>query len=503
MLKDHYNDVMGESDQKAIKWLEDFAEKDPSLKESITVFKRYYQECLLELSNKKLKDDELTGAELRIAVIQKYLKIENFSSKIQIGNKSKNSLPLLTKTEIDKIINLELSKSNEENLEKIMAILGKTKRETQEIIRKIDRFYNMNLKYGHTARITYIAATNIEKLKITNEIAIKAILTGALMHDIGRFYQAANYNSLFDKNMDEKVVINEDGEMIDLKVDHAVAGYYYSLMDLYRLSALGKAEYKDLLIHSIVAVIVRFHQISNEKLPEFDSRISDFDLSDNIEYNLINFIIESYEKADLITQVQSKYMYDKKHIRFIDRVINKIIEENRLSIQSQLENAFINVEYNDEDREEQIQMINEALEKSHQNLEEELISYYKNPNSEKGKEILQVIVKEIKEAINKSRGFTLISEDRIAEIIKSLPDYDIAKSIDDRFKKEKIPKEIRKIFSIAISCTMDADKIDILNQRATGIYNAEYKPKNLSIYPVETMSFIELLNEYFALCNMR
>ncbi len=498
MLKERYNEVMNASDIQAIEWLETFAEKNPSLRESIIVFKRYYKECIKELLNKTLTEEELKGAELRINTIQNYLKSAEFRKKITIGTNSENSLPLLTEEEINKIAYFETSKLDEENLETIMAILRKSRRDTQEVIRKIDRFYNMQLKYGHTARITYTAACNIERLNINNELMVKAILTSALMHDIGRFYQAANYNTLNDKSMNERIVINEDGEQIDLEVDHAVAGYYYALMDLYRLSALGKADYKDLLIHSITATIVRFHQLSNEKLKEFETSITDFESPENIEFDLINFIIESYQKADLITKNQSKYMYDKKHLRFIDRVINKIIEENRLSIQSQLENAFINVEYNEEDREEQIQMINNALEKSHQYLEEKLISYYQNPNSETGKEILATVVREIKDAINKSKGFTLISEEKIAEIIKSLPDYDIAKSIDDRFKKEKIPEDIKKIFCIAMNCTMDADKIDILNQRAIGIYNTEYNPTKLRIYPIEDRTLIDLLNEYFA-----
>lgn len=498
MLKDQYNQGMSINDNEAIAWLESFAQTNPSLQDSIIVFKRYYQECLKELAKKELRQEELENAESRIKTIQSYLQNPDFSEKVKVGNKSSNSLPLLTEEEINKIINTKFGNSNKENLETMMKILETSKEKTQQIIRKIDRFYNMQLKYGHTARITYIAAANIEKLNITNDLVIKVILTSALMHDIGRFYQAANYNDLGDPISEEKIVINEDGEMVNLRVDHAVAGYYYSLMDLYRLSALGKAEYKDLLIHSIVAVIVRYHQVSNELLQEFDTKITDFEFSEDIEHQLIDFLVDSYSQAELITQAQSKYMYDKKHIRFIDRVIHKIVEENKLGIQSQLENAFINVEYNEEDREEQIRTITSVLEESHKNLEERLISYYQNPNSQEGKDILITIVKEIKDAINKSKGFNVISEERIEEIIKSLPDYDIAEAIDKRFTRESIPPEIRKIFSIALSCTMDADKIDILNQRAAGIYNVKYNPAQLSIYPVETMSLVELLNEYFA-----
>ena len=61
MLKDHYNEVMNGNDTKAINWLMSFAEKNPSLKESITAFNKYYEQCLKVLKGvfsklKKLRD---------------------------------------------------------------------------------------------------------------------------------------------------------------------------------------------------------------------------------------------------------------------------------------------------------------------------------------------------------------------------------------------------------------------------------------------------------------
>ena len=497
MLRNHYAEVMNGEDAKAILWLNSFAEKNPSLKESIKSFNKYYLECLKVLRDKKLTDEELANTTSRIKIIQKFLSNESFQNKVLIDTKEENSLPLLTYEQIYKIINTKFGKDNEENIGIIMTILGKSRRESEEVLRKIDRFYNMQLKYGHTARVTFIAAYNIEELGITDEVATKAILTSALMHDIGRFYQAANYNTLNDASMEETVILSENGKEISLNVDHAVAGYYYSLMDLYQLSSLGQADYKDLIIHSIASVVVRFHQQSNKNLTEFETKITDFDFAEDLETKIITFIIDSYKNAELLNRQKSKYMYDPKHIKFIDRIVNKIVEENKKRITSQLQNAFINVAYDEEDLNDQITMITNAIEANYRNIEERLITYYKNPTTEEGQRILREIIKKIKEVINKSKDFEVITEEKIENIIKNLPEYDIARAIDNRFKTEKIPKDVKRIFNISLNSTMDADKIDILNQRATGIYNTEYNPSSYKIYPGEEKSLIELLNVFY------
>ena len=498
MLKDHYNEVMNGNDTKAINWLMSFAEKNPSLKESITAFNKYYEQCLKVLKEKVLTDEEIKNATRRIKPIFNYLKNPSFREKLLINNQETNTLPIFTEEQLDSLLKIELGKDDNENILQIMSILGKTKNETEAILTKIDRFYNMQLKYGHTARITYIAACNIEKTGIKNEVAIKAILTSALMHDIGRFYQAANYNTLIDSEMDEKIIIDQDGQKIDLQVDHAIAGYYYSLMDLYQLSSLGQAEYKDLIIHSIAAVVVRFHQMSNKLLKEFETKATNFNFKDDLETQLITFIIDSYKNADLLKRRQSKYMYDSKHINFIDKIINRIVEENRKRIQSQLENTFINVDYNEKDREEQIQMITNALDTNYESIENRLITYYNNPNSEEGKQILKEIIMKIKAVVNSSKGFEMITSDEIETIIKALPEYDIAKSVSDRLKKGEVPKEVKKVFNVALNYTMDADKIEILNQRATGIYNTEYNPSSFKVYPGESKTLVDILNDHFA-----
>ena len=62
------------------------------------------------------------------------------------------------------------------------------------MIIKICRLYNMRLKLGHSARITYIAKSELDSMDISGNIDTNnldlfrsTVILSALLHDIGRF----------------------------------------------------------------------------------------------------------------------------------------------------------------------------------------------------------------------------------------------------------------------------------------------------------------------------
>ena len=86
----------------------------------------------------------------------------------------------------------------------------------------------------------------------------------------------------------------------------------------------------------------------------------------------------------------------------------------------------------------------------------------------------------------------------IIESLQGMLDYDVASSINEIFKNgDNIPPSVRFLISSSMSMTMDADKIDILNQRALGIYNTSYKVNSFDVFPPDQMSLREILNQYF------
>ena len=128
----------------------------------------------------------------------------------------------------------------------------------------------------------------------------------------------------------------------------------------------------------------------------------------------------------------------------------------------------------------------------------EIIKYLQSAQQTPESQLLDIIVEKIKNEINKAAGIEVIKSNEIIDIIKNLANYDIASSIEKSFKNNtQIPMDVKNIISASLNITMDADKIDILNQRAIGIYNTPYNPESYSIYVPKNMSFCDILNTYY------
>ena len=87
----------------------------------------------------------------------------------------------------------------------------------------------------------------------------------------------------------------------------------------------------------------------------------------------------------------------------------------------------------------------------------------------------------------------------IVDNLKDMLNYDIATTISQIIKEkpEEVDNLIKVFISKCYSATTDADKIDIFNQRALGIYNSANTMNTYEVFPKEDMSLKEILETYF------
>ena len=497
--------VMSEKDENAINWLLSFSENDQSLKESIIIFIEYYNKCLKLLREKVLTDEELNETSKYVSNALTFLKRPHFADMCSTSCEKPNSLPVFSDEQIERLKEIPTKISVDEKIKYAMQLCNCTEKEILIKLCKVNRFYNMQLKYGHTARITHVANEEIKSLNIQDPLVKKTILTSALMHDIGRFYQAAHYNTLDDsviKKQESKINASiSETENIDLEVDHAIAGYYYSLNDLYALNSLGIKECTDLITHTIASVIVRFHQCPNSKMKHFEHSTDSLELKDEKYNEILAFLIDNYKNSSLLSRQKSKYDYDSEHILFIDKILHEIISTKRKIIINDLLKASSFFTQDEKEMESIFEKINNIFDKREEEkelIEQEIIKYLQSAQQTPESQLLDIIVEKIKNEINKAAGIEVIKSNEIIDIIKNLANYDIASSIEKSFKNNtQIPMDVKNIISASLNITMDADKIDILNQRAIGIYNTPYNPESYSIYVPKNMSFCDILNTYY------
>ncbi len=462
---------MSIDDYEAILWLEEKSQELPALNNAWKVLKGYYEECKNSLNNEFTNVSPFhnkTEKDSIYSFVSDVINNEMFMGEVtDFLNVSKESV-------------LKIIEEKDSNFEK------------EWIIAKIARLYNMHLKLGHSARITFVAEQELENIPESenSELLRRTVLLSALLHDVGRFYQAANYNNLSDAYM------KSSEDMIgDLKVDHAIAGYYYSLasaLELHKLVDCGEEEDTIRYVtEAISSVVVKCHQNSNSKISYFDydgsSRVLD---SSTLIGDLKEFIDYSYDSSKLMNyRVDDKI--DPKHKEFIDNFVNKIKailydKELDYSVASGFEynQAFTDSLYEELNRD-----IHNILEHTHgMNV------------SDVSGEIVEAVNKKIVELSHES----LKDEERekykieIEESLKGMLDYDIASSIEELFKNNvDIPEAVCFLISSSLSMTMDADKIDILNQRSLGIYNTSYRINSFSIFPPADNSLREILNNYY------
>lgn len=488
----NYNPMSG-NDYDAIRWLEEKS-NDPNseaLKNAWIVLKKYYDECKEELRN----IDTSTSP------------FQDNSEKINIFSKVKEIIynPLFI-LEVKDFFNQQ-----ELNEETILNIINKQNHTLEEewLIAKIMRLYNMHLKLGHSARITYVAEHGLQNLPETpNNLLLKrTVLLSALLHDIGRFYEATHYNSFGTMQAKEKKINSiENGKVREkqLLVDHAIAGYYYSLasaLELHKLLNVNEDEEKIRYItEAIAAIVVRYHQVANGLIAHFDYQgpndpLSSIDYQQLVE-SLYQFINDSYDQAILMDYgVDSKM--NPNHKAFIDNFIQKIesffLEKDPSITDTDWSLYDDGFEY---DKNEPLSFYNE-IKKGIKNIFENMHGMDIGAISTKIVNFLNdLLLRLTKEGFTSEEKDSLKME--IENHLKGMLNYDIAASINDTFiNKSEVNAAVHYLISAALNMTMDADKIDILNQRALGIYNTSYKIATLSIFPTENTSLLEIIEEYF------
>ena len=362
------------------------------------------------------------------------------------------------------------------------------------MIIKICRLYNMRLKLGHSARITYIAKSELDSMDISGNIDTNnldlfrsTVILSALLHDIGRFYQAINYNTLSDPEMKRS-----EKKIGDLSVDHAVAGYYYaiaSFLELHKLSnESSDAEKARFIKESIAAFVVKMHQQSNNMINYYDYT-GGADVLNSASSDLIyNFIDSMYDNAKLMNYSVS---FDEQHKAFIDAFISKIKD-------------YIGTKNIDYSIASGFNFDSSLTDELYNKLREDISVVLKSANlsdvNKISSDIVNVMNNNLKGIANNGfdEEFEEQIHDEIVNLLSNMLNYDIAASIDNEFKNNSNIADIIKFYiSRSLYMTMDADKIDILNQWASGLYNSSCLPETYEIFPVEGRSLKDMLNEFF------
>lgn len=465
------NNPMSSDDYEAIEWLEEESQKIPALANAWQILRKYYEECKEELRH--------------IDEVEDLVMDDNERDKLYREAREKFSNEKFVQ-EAEKFLGV--------SRDEIKSILDYPDDDLKHkwVIVKFVRLYNMHLKLGHSARITYLAEQSLEKLPEgeNTEVLQRTVLLSALLHDVGRFYQAAHYNDLSDDKMKGK-----EKHIGDLEVDHAVAGYYYSLASSLELHKLGIDGGEDEILRfvseSVAAVVVKCHQKNNSDIHYFDYSGSSSALDDlDMVGDAYVFVNESYDQARLMS-LDVAHQMNPKHKEFIDHFVAKIkdiISSRRIDY-----SAAAGFEIDEEN-----------MNREFQELDDEIHAVLNHMQGLSGDEISGQIVEIMNRKMKKISNVELDDSEKeqyradILETLKGMLDYDIAMSIEERFKAgDNAPSSVRYLLSSAMYLTMDADKIDILNQRALGIYNTSYRVGVLETFPTKDSNLIDILNNRF------
>ena len=475
------NNIMS-ADKEAIEWLRRTAEdENHPLHFAWNVLRKYYDRCIDELQkSKSLKFDEKgTGSK------------ENIYREV---------VKLLDNNEEFKKEVCEFFKLNEDELMNKITT-REDNQEKYDMYIKIFRLYNMRLKLGHSARITYLANEQLKSmLEGCNEkeytLLRNTVLLSALLHDIGRFYQAVRFNTLYD----EKMNLEKDEVFKNLRVDHAVAGYYYSIAEALQLhinsdNDYSKEEIEKYIEEVVAALVVRYHQEPNSKKEEFDydGDVKNLNDSNNGFINkLYGFITYSSDISKNI--IGAPVLFDKGHKDFTDKFIEDIFQRKNIdkSIIAGFQADPDIEELENNIKTEIANLIKKAKLESLEKLSEQIIEIINN-NLKKYQEKKNISSIELTETEKE------LYKKMIVDNLKDMLNYDIATTISKIIKEnpEQVDDLIKIFISKCYSTTTDADKIDIFNQRALGIYNSANTMNTYEVFPKEDMSLKEILETYF------
>lgn len=520
-----------ENKREVLQWFNNFLNSASSnFKTSTLCFKNYYEKCVNDMVRlpfkREMKSDIAVGQLDAIytediedfkssctynRVLEKLQEDVDFLAEtIEFGLVSKELAEVIKKVPYEKLskmtkeeVSLMISDPNYidyVNSGTVNDVIRDSKI-TDEIVDenlvsllKVHRLSNLEVKLVHTARIVYLTNLEVDKLGIKDDLVKSILYTGALFHDVGRFYQGAYYNSYAEGDLKRT-----ENQMVS---DHAEAGYYYSLLDMINLNVLGAATNEDLIVHALAAVVVRKHQRPNSELSDYDKKISDLNFDSNVKQELLNFVLSCYGEA-------SKFK-DGLHGRF-NKVVPGAAESMRQSYTDSIVNIISaytgeknldgirNVIYNlityetpdlvlDADN---INILRQCL------IGEELALLEKKVAS--GESVL--LSPEYNKVIRSYKLGSYLGENSkvVNEFVTNLIDagnntdyysqYDIVSIIDkvmeansqgDIYKGINIPEDVSKVIRMSMALVMDADKLDILVQRAVKSF-PNWKPTAVNI----------------------
>lgn len=358
-------------EEDTMKWFDNYLKtRNGSFANSVNLFQKYYYKCFQDLINLQYDKDskkieyQFLGNDSKDYLCN-YINRQDIDQclnnryHLQILRILKNNSylrdtclewNLISKENMKKIMNLSDNEIGNMSLEELYSLFYDVKKDKiseDEIVElilpllKMHRLNNMQIKYAHTARVVYLTDYELSNMNNLSPLIQNIVLTSALFHDVGRFYQGAFYNSFDDSQMK-----NMEGR----GRGHAEAGYYYSLLNMINLNTLGVNSSDDLITHGIAALVVSRHQASNQDNLSFDQVMVSKDFSDKVDSKLLNFIFDAYLNARPFQDGiharfgkniphQQKYM--KNSLDNILRTI-RIVTEQYISDSSKIEEILKN-----------------------------------------------------------------------------------------------------------------------------------------------------------------
>lgn len=537
-------DIYGD-EKEIIKWLDNFLDNaDDTIKLSADKFKGYYLRCInllfgLEYNGENRPESNENSVEPQYSAIYledikdfidgcKFRHILKFLSENEdfmneavarniISASAAERIKLYDKDKFDDISSKEaallLNDDYNDSLDKEsfkMNFSEDSENQMMVSLLKLHRYNNLQIKYAHTARVLYLAKIQTEELGIKSPLLRSCILTAALFHDLGRFYQGAYYNSYSEAPF-KKI------EKVDGVNSHAEAGYYYSLLDMSDLNVMGCSTDTDLIIHAIAAITVKKHGISNEKLGCYDRAIDNFSVNNSTKEQLLNFFLRCYcASKEFDDQYRGKFEPEfevetrKIRSRFIQRTVvnlraNYLHDMNYEELYSIISDIF---DYETDDMvlddTEVIRLL--TFENEKDNLPKSVIlspSYNKELRRDK---LIKLLVDNGYEAESIMDFVEEVISD--AENTQMFAQYDIVSVVDAVLNGEKIngielTDDVVSSIVIPLAISADCDKIDILVQRATKRWEG-WKPTGVKVKVLEKNndttskeSLIEILNNVF------
>ena len=535
MDKEKNGELIYECDDIIIQWFEKFLNSSsPSFAISVNYFKEYYLKCVDSLINLEYKKESRKDKEYLDGIYQE--DVSEFKDSYKNVLKSlKNNPSLLEEALKRNLIDEELisilemlSVDRINNMSREEACLLMTDKNYKDYLKngvagevlsekninnsdinesmisfiKLQRYNNLYSKYIHTARVVYLTYVEVEKLGIEEELVRSILYTSSLFHDIGRFYQCAFNNTFADGEM-KKV---ESNDKIG-SLGHSEAGYYFSLLDMINLNILGASSDNDVIIHAIAALIVKQHSTANEKMGNFDKNVANFEFGDNIQQQLLDFVLSCYNNAegfdggihgkfnkelepghaelmrnsfcDTMLLIINPYLNDERDVEKAKEVIYELFSYENPNLVLDKESIDILLKVLDEEECKKIETkIAEGKDVLLTPSYNEELRKYKLFNFIQQKSIAnEGVVKLFEQLIEKSKDEHYYVQYDIVDVIKKVFE---ANGKGEVYKGIELPDDVAKIIRMSIDLVTDIDKFDILVQVVNR--TVPWNPININVY---------------------